>query len=167
MLIQKLRLQRGWSQQQLADLSGLSVRTIQRIERGQGASVESLKSLASVFEIDFSELNQEPAMMDPTTPDAIAAPAASRELEEMLALQHVNRLKRFYRHLIQYALVMAALAVINLLTSPHHWWVMWPALGWGMGLLAHAINAFELLPVLGPDWERRQVEKRLGRKLSS
>lgn len=31
-LIQKLRLQHGWSQQQLADLSGLSVRTIQRLE---------------------------------------------------------------------------------------------------------------------------------------
>jgi transcriptional regulator with XRE-family HTH domain len=28
MLIQKLRLQRGWSQEQLAELSGLSVRTI-------------------------------------------------------------------------------------------------------------------------------------------
>jgi transcriptional regulator with XRE-family HTH domain len=55
MLIQKLRLQRGWSQQQLADLSGLSVRTIQRLEKGQDASVESLKSLAAVFEIDFSQ----------------------------------------------------------------------------------------------------------------
>ena len=54
MLIQKLRLQRGWSQQQLADLCGLSVRTIQRLEKGQDASVESLKSLAAVFEIDFS-----------------------------------------------------------------------------------------------------------------
>jgi transcriptional regulator with XRE-family HTH domain len=31
MLVQKLRLQRGWSQQQLAELSGLKVRTIQRI----------------------------------------------------------------------------------------------------------------------------------------
>jgi len=45
MLIQKLRLQHGWSQQQLAELSGISVRTIQRIERGQPASTESLKSL--------------------------------------------------------------------------------------------------------------------------
>ncbi len=35
MLIQKLRLQRGWSQEDLAALSGLSVRTIQRLERGQ------------------------------------------------------------------------------------------------------------------------------------
>ncbi|MEI2814828.1 MAG: helix-turn-helix transcriptional regulator [Burkholderiaceae bacterium] len=53
MLVQKLRLQRGWSQEQLAELSGLSVRTIQRIERGLPASTETLKSLASVFEIDF------------------------------------------------------------------------------------------------------------------
>src|SRR5690348_13551302 len=55
MLIQKLRLQRGWSQEQLAELSGLSVRTIQRLERGETASVESLKSLGAVFEIDFSD----------------------------------------------------------------------------------------------------------------
>ena len=49
MLVQKLRLQRGWSQQQLAELSGLNVRTIQRIEKGQEPSVESLKSLAGGF----------------------------------------------------------------------------------------------------------------------
>jgi len=56
MLIQKLRLQRGWSQEQLAELSGLSVRAIQRLERGQSASVESLKALGAAFEIDFSQL---------------------------------------------------------------------------------------------------------------
>ena len=33
MLIPKLRLQRGWSQEQLAELRGLSVRTIQRTVR--------------------------------------------------------------------------------------------------------------------------------------
>jgi transcriptional regulator with XRE-family HTH domain len=45
-LVQKLRLQRGWSQEQLAELSTLSVRTVQRIERGQTASLETLKALA-------------------------------------------------------------------------------------------------------------------------
>lgn len=55
-LVQKLRVQRGWSQEQLAVLSGLSVRTIQRIERGQPASTETLKSLAAVFEVDFNTL---------------------------------------------------------------------------------------------------------------
>ena len=62
MLIQKLRLKRGWSQQQLAQASGLSTRTIQRVEAGHPASVETLKSIAAVFEVDFSTLNPETAM---------------------------------------------------------------------------------------------------------
>lgn len=40
---------KGWSQDMLATLSGVSKRTIQRIESGCGASVESAKSLASTF----------------------------------------------------------------------------------------------------------------------
>jgi len=40
---------KGWSQEMLATLSGVSKRTIQRIESGCGASVESAKSLASTF----------------------------------------------------------------------------------------------------------------------
>ena len=35
MIVRKLRIQRGWSQDQLAQFSGLSVRTIQRIERAK------------------------------------------------------------------------------------------------------------------------------------
>ena len=57
-LVQKLRVQRGWSQEQLAELTGLSARTIQRIERGQNASVESLKAIAAVFKVDFSALRE-------------------------------------------------------------------------------------------------------------
>jgi transcriptional regulator with XRE-family HTH domain len=64
MLVQKLRLQRGWSQQQLAELSGLNVRTIQRIEKGQEPSVESLKSLAAVFNVDFSTHWHSPESVD-------------------------------------------------------------------------------------------------------
>lgn len=44
MIVRKLRLQRGWSQDQLATLTGLSVRTIQRIEQGQQPGLESLKA---------------------------------------------------------------------------------------------------------------------------
>ncbi|MEI6115067.1 MAG: helix-turn-helix transcriptional regulator, partial [Burkholderiales bacterium] len=67
MSVQKFRLKLGWSQQQLADASGLSVRTIQRIEAGYPASTESLKSLAAVFEVDFSSLNPEQTMSTATT----------------------------------------------------------------------------------------------------
>ncbi len=45
-------------------MSGLSLRTIQRIESGNKASLESLKSLAAVFEIDISTLEQEIMTID-------------------------------------------------------------------------------------------------------
>jgi len=47
---------RAWSQTQLAEVSGLSLRTIQRIEKTGVASQESAKSLASVFECSITEL---------------------------------------------------------------------------------------------------------------
>lgn len=165
MQVQKLRLQRGWSQQQLAELSGLSVRTIQRIENGSAASTESLKSLASVFEIDFSTLSSEPAMPDTPTPTSSPIHTPSASQQEQLALLEVRKLKGFYLHLAQYVVVIAALCAINLLTTPHRLWFYWAALGWGIGILAHAATIFGWLPFLGGDWEKRQVEKRLGRPL--
>jgi len=67
MILKRLRENRKWSQEQLAIMAGLSVRTIQRIERGQSASLESLKSLASVLEISISTLEQEIFMIDKTS----------------------------------------------------------------------------------------------------
>jgi transcriptional regulator with XRE-family HTH domain len=58
MILKKLRADKNWSQEQVATLSGLSTRTIQRVESGQSASLETLKSLASVFEVDISKLTE-------------------------------------------------------------------------------------------------------------
>ncbi len=62
MNIQERRLEKGWSQEELARHSGLSTRTIQRIEGGQKAGLESLKCLAAVFETSISTLMQEQIM---------------------------------------------------------------------------------------------------------
>lgn len=64
MIVKKLRDKRDWSQEQLAIMAGLSTRTIQRIESGNKASLESLKSLASVFEVDVSILKEEIIVID-------------------------------------------------------------------------------------------------------
>lgn len=62
MLLKQLRLTRLLSQEQLAHMSGLNVRTIQRIESGQSASLESLKCLASALSVDVATLKQEQFM---------------------------------------------------------------------------------------------------------
>lgn len=168
MLIQKMRLQHGWSQQQLAEASGLSTRTVQRIEAGHPASTESLKSLAAVFGVEWSTLNPEPAMTAQALP-AVApldADAARIEREERDAFAHVRRLRGFYLHLSKYVVVVTLLVLVNLVASPHRWWVQWVIGGWGIGLLFHASRVFRPDWLLGAAWERAQVEKRLGRPLS-
>jgi transcriptional regulator with XRE-family HTH domain len=64
MILKQIRLSRLLSQEQLAHMSGLSVRTIQRIESGHGPSLESLKCLASVLEVDVKTLTQDKFDMD-------------------------------------------------------------------------------------------------------
>lgn len=64
MIVKKLRKQNNWSQEQLATMSGLNVRTIQRVEGGQKASLETLKCLASVFNVDIERLTEEITVID-------------------------------------------------------------------------------------------------------
>jgi transcriptional regulator with XRE-family HTH domain len=45
------RKSKAWSQQQLADISGLSLRTIQRIENTGRGSFDSIKAIASAFDL--------------------------------------------------------------------------------------------------------------------
>ena len=59
----------------------------------------------------------------------------------------------------------AFLAIVNIVTYRHYLWVLWVALGWGMGVLFHGLRVFDKVPFLTAEWERRQVEKQLGRKL--
>lgn len=54
--IKALRIQRGWTQEQLAEIAGVSTRTIQRAERANAAAFETLRAVAGAFEADFHQL---------------------------------------------------------------------------------------------------------------
>ena len=48
----------------------------------------------------------------------------------------------FFSHALSYALVIGGLAALNLATSPHYPWFIWPLLGWGIGLVSHGMAFF-------------------------
>lgn len=73
-MIKKLRKQNHYSQEQLAILAGVSLRTIQRIESGHSASLETLKSLAAVFEVEIELLTGEIIVIDKNTEEWASAP---------------------------------------------------------------------------------------------
>ncbi len=54
--VKSLRMSKGWSQEQLSEFSGLSLRTIQRIENGVTISMDSLNVLAKALDVDHNEL---------------------------------------------------------------------------------------------------------------
>ncbi len=158
MIVRKLRLQKGWSQEQLAELSGLSVRTIQRLERGQPPSLESARALAAVFEVDVSTFDLSTA----ETGENHMAEKAQLAQDEESALAYVKQLKEFYTHLVLYIIFAVALLWERGTDDPI---VVWGLIGWTVGVVIHALVAYEKIDLFGVGWERRMVEKRLGRKL--
>lgn len=108
MIIRTLREDRGWSQEQLAETSGVSVRTIQRIEQGGRASLESLKCFAAVFETTIPELRKEDKMpenieTDTAKPIEIAEPVLGQKSEDMPSLSDDDKAAlRYARHLREY-----------------------------------------------------------------
>lgn len=77
-LIRVLRDLRKWSQETLASLSGLTPRTIQRVEAGESASADSRRALAIAFEMEDADVFNKPF----TIPDPEALKAQQAEFEK-------------------------------------------------------------------------------------
>lgn len=71
-LISLFREMRQWSQEQLAAISGLNVRTIQRVEKGAPASLDTRRALASAFEFEDIDALSKPITV-PTDEEVNAA----------------------------------------------------------------------------------------------
>ncbi|GJL92861.1 helix-turn-helix domain-containing protein [Hyphococcus sp.] len=158
MSVQKNRLDRGWSQEQLAQHSGLSVRTIQRIERGKTASLETLKCLAAVFETKVADLVQEPNMNKSDQSDQAFASAMESD-----AIEYVKNLKGLYVHIIIFAFIMPMLTALNYYISPESWWIIYVAVPWALAIGLQALLTFGFFNIFGPKWEQRQFRKRMKR----
>jgi hypothetical protein len=76
----------------------------------------------------------------------------------MKAAKQVEAITGFYIHLVVFVLVMAILLAGNWLATPDVWWVQWPFLGWGIGVLAHALIVFGSMPSFITRWQLRKIK---------
>lgn len=144
MNIRELRKQKYWSQDQLAQMSGLSIRTIQRIERDQKAGLESLKALSAIFDIEISELQREAV-------DAVGIITAEQDDQTK---------KEAYTEGVIGIYKLAGLAIFSLIFT--FVFGVDDTTGWGfIGLMAvswtviigvYALNTFDLL---GDEWKSK------------
>lgn len=177
MIVRKLRLRNGWSQEQLAEMTGLSVRTIQRIERGQAASLESQKALAAVFEVDIATFQppekqpsstQEPQTKEPTMntintnepTELEKRPIEEVTDEEADAMEYVKGIKEFYTHILLYITFTVMFIFTGKISE-----MLLPWAGWSLGLIVHGLQAYEVINIFNINWEKKMVEKRLKKKL--
>jgi transcriptional regulator with XRE-family HTH domain len=66
--VRRLRTARGWTQEQLAVASGLSLRTVQRVESEGIASMGTAVSLAATYGVHLIELQEEQGVAKPRSP---------------------------------------------------------------------------------------------------
>ncbi|MDH5415075.1 MAG: 2TM domain-containing protein, partial [Flavobacteriaceae bacterium] len=74
------------------------------------------------------------------------------------AKEKVEGIKGFYSNLISYLIVIPILSYINYNTTSFPW-VIFPALGWGFGVIAHGMEAYGYNPLMGKDWEERKIRE--------
>ncbi|TYC18086.1 helix-turn-helix domain-containing protein [Bizionia gelidisalsuginis] len=140
----KMRLERHWSQDQLAEMSGLSIRTIQRIENGENAGLESLKSLAAVFEINIT--------------DSDKAQEKEQIRKEEKYLQNVKGLYK----LLAIAILSLVAPFIIAVNDSSNWSIfLWILLSWGVILGIYFLNVFDFF---GEEWKRKMIDKKFKKK---
>lgn len=145
------RLARAWSQEQLAEMAGLSTRTVQRIESGEQASLETLSALAAVFETSVAELTNE-------------CPSGGEALDERIVQvrTQVAQEGRFYRSVIIAIVICVFLYIINRTTSPDSYWSFWVSGIWGALLIIRGLRVF-IFGGLIEKWQQKRIQKMLRR----
>jgi len=121
--IKRWREERQWSQEHLAELAGLGLRTVQRIENGEKASRESLMALAAAFNVEVMAL-----CIDPEEEAAAIIQAKNAKAVSGLRLS-------FWIHLASYVPGMAVFIGISF--GMGYFAMKWPLIWWTIGLVAH------------------------------
>ena len=68
--------------------------------------------------------------------------------------------REFYSHLTSYCIINGFLFMVNLITGPRYLWVVWPMMGWGIGLAFHYVNTFFVAEEKIERGARRLLRKR-------
>lgn len=162
MIVRKLRLRNGWSQDQLAELTDVSVRTIQRVERGHKPSLETARALAAVFEVDVTTFITEHETMTNFDQNQTEPTSERLEHDEAEALDYAKGVKDFLSGLFAYIVLAIVFFSIRGFDEPVLYWVFG---GVGICLIVQGLLSFEIIRLPFQNFERKVAEKKLGRKL--
>lgn len=114
--LREARQARGWSQEELAERTGLSVRTIQRIEGGGRPGLASTRLLADALGVDVAELTTSgpgSAPAEPRWDDAPAVMAVREGLRRFADFEGRASRPDYWWFLLAFVLVTAAATALS------------------------------------------------------
>jgi hypothetical protein len=79
-----------------------------------------------------------------------------------LGIKYAKGIKEFYNHLLMYLIFAVTISVVKGFDDS---FVICGLIGWTVGLIIHALNAYKRINFFNPNWERKIAEKKLARKL--
>ncbi|MEO2052652.1 MAG: 2TM domain-containing protein [Allomuricauda sp.] len=79
------------------------------------------------------------------------------------AKERVRLVKEFYSNATAYVIIIPLLVYLNYRTTSFPWSIF-PAVGWGIGLVGHYMAATGRNPILGKDWEDRKIREFMNRE---
>ena len=124
--IKRWREERHWSQEHLAELAGVGIRTVQRIENGEPASKDTLMALAAAFNVDAMAL-----CIDPEEEATARVRIKNEKMRSGILLS-------FLIHLVSYALGMVVFAAISV--GMGAFVMKWVMIWWTVGLAGHGVT---------------------------
>lgn len=80
----------------------------------------------------------------------------------LAAKAHVGAVKGFYIHLLVFGIVMSGLIAADFLDGGT-WWVQWPLIGWGLGIVGHAFLVFFPQAWSTRGWEERKINETIAK----
>ncbi len=75
------------------------------------------------------------------------------------AIRRIEAKRGFRGHFVVYLAVNALLVAIWAITSAGYFWPVWPMLGWGIGVAAHAVGVY----VRPAEISEAQIDRELDR----
>jgi len=100
----------------------------------------------------------------------------TEDLKFIKAKNKVEKLKRFYIHLIVYTIVNTVITIVKIMNNINNGEtfneaffdfstiIIW--LTWGIAIALHAFSVYGIPLILGEDWEERKIEKLMKQELN-
>ncbi len=128
--IRRGRDERAWPQEQLAAVTGLSLRTIQRVESDGTASLETRRALAAAFGVEPGQLRPMSATGAEPGPAAMPAQPAAGP-----AADPAPQLPWMHYRLLRFVVLAGLLVALDVHDTGRLTWSRW-ALAFGLALFA-------------------------------